>query len=278
MTLENTLKKESFGGIQSVFKHDSTCCGGPMEFGVYVPPGKGPFPVVYFLSGLTCTWANFTEKAGAQRVAAELGLILVMPDTSPRGAGYDGEDDAYDFGSGAGFYVDATEKPWSARYNMYTYVTKELPAIIDANFPTLGPSQRSIFGHSMGGHGALVIGLREPESWKSISAFSPICAPSRVPWGRKAFTGYLGEDKDSWGAYDACELVQKSQHPAPILIDQGEDDNFLAEQLRPELFEATCKASDQAVTLRMHDGYDHSYYFIASFVEDHLRHHAKYLG
>ena len=249
-----------------------------MEFGVYVPPGKGPFPVVYFLSGLTCTWANFTEKAGAQRVAAELGLILVMPDTSPRGAGYEGEDDGYDFGSGAGFYVDATEKPWSARYNMYTYVTKELPGIIDANFPTLGPSQRSVFGHSMGGHGALVIGLREPESWKSISAFSPICAPSRVPWGRKAFTGYLGEDKDTWAAYDACELVQKSQHPAPILIDQGEDDNFLAEQLRPELFEATCKAVDQSVTLRMHDGYDHSYYFIASFVEDHLRHHAKYLG
>jgi S-formylglutathione hydrolase len=281
MTLENALKKESFGGTQSVYKHDSTCCGGPMEFGVYVPPGDGPFPVVYFLSGLTCTWANFTEKAGAQRVAAELGLILVMPDTSPRtpheGTGYEGEDESYDFGSGAGFYVDATRKPWSGRYNMYTYVTKELPGIIDANFPTKGPSHRSVFGHSMGGHGALVMGLREPDAWKSISAFSPICAPSRVPWGKKAFTGYLGEDKETWEAYDACELVQKQQHPAPILIDQGEDDNFLTEQLRPELFEATCKAADQSVTLRMHDGYDHSYYFIASFVEDHLRHHAKYL-
>lgn len=280
MTLENTLRKESFGGIQGVYKHDSTCCGGPMEFGVYVPPGEGPFPVVYYLSGLTCTWANFTEKAGAQRVASELGLILVTPDTSPRAAEeerFDGEDESYDFGSGAGFYVDATRAPWSKRYKMYTYVTKELPGIIDSNFPTKGPSHRSVFGHSMGGHGALVLGLREPTAWKSISAFSPICAPSRVPWGKKAFAGYLGDDKNTWEAYDACELVRKQQHPAPILIDQGEDDNFLSEQLRPELFEATCKAADQAVTLRMHDGYDHSYYFIATFVEDHLRHHAKYL-
>ena len=276
--LESVLEKRSFGGVQGVYKHESAECGGPMEFGVYVPPGEGPFPVVYFLSGLTCTWANFTEKAGAQRVAAELGLIVVTPDTSPRGAGYPGEDESYDFGSGAGFYVDATEEPWSARYRMYSYVTQELPALIDEAFPTKGKSHRSVFGHSMGGHGALVIGLREPSAWRSISALSPIVAPSQVPWGHKAFGGYLGPDEEHWKAYDATELVRSRRHEAPILIDQGIADGFLLEQLRPELFESACRAAGQELSLRMHEGYDHSYYFIASFVEDHLRHHAKHLG
>ncbi len=276
--LEQVLAKKSFGGTQFVYRHTSECCGGPMDFGVYVPPGEGPFPVVFYLSGLTCTWANFTEKAGAQRVAAELGLILVTPDTSPRGAGYEGEDDAYDFGTGAGFYVDATEAPWSARYRMYSYVTEELPALIDAHFPTKGASHRSVMGHSMGGHGALVLGLRSPDAWRSISAFSPIVAPGQVPWGEKALGGYLGDDRESWKAYDATELVAQTQHPAPILIDQGQADGFLEEQLRPELFEAACEANGQAVQLRCHEGYDHSYYFIASVVDDHLRHHAKHLA
>ncbi len=276
--VETVVQKQSFGGTQFVYRHDSKECGGPMEFGVYVPPGKGPFPVVYYLSGLTCTWANFTEKAGAQRVAAELGLIVVTPDTSPRGAGYPGEDDAYDFGTGAGFYVDATEAPWAERYRMHSYVTAELPALVDEIAPTKGPAHRSIMGHSMGGHGALVIGLQKPDAWRSISAFAPIVAPTQVPWGHKAFRGYLGNDEQRWKAYDATCLVHQNQHPAPILIDQGNADTFLEEQLRPELFEEACNAAGQALTLRRHDGYDHSYYFIASFVEDHLRHHAEFLG
>ncbi|MEM9071989.1 MAG: S-formylglutathione hydrolase [Myxococcota bacterium] len=272
--METLWTKNAFGGVQGVYRHDSAC--GAMEFSVFVPPGEGPFPVVYFLSGLTCTWENFTTKAGAQRIAAELGLIVVAPDTSPRGAGCPGEDDHWDFGSGAGFYVDATEAPWSERYRMYSYITKELPALIDASFPVNG--RRAITGHSMGGHGALVIGLRDPSTWASISAFAPIVAPTQVPWGHKAFGGYLGDDRAAWSAYDATELVKKAQHPQPILIDQGTADGFLEEQLRPEVFSAACEASSQAVTLRMQEGYDHSYYFIASFLEDHLRHHAKCLA
>ena len=276
--METVFEKRCFGGTQGVYKHESKECGGTMEFAVYTPPGDGPFPVLYYLSGLTCTWANFTEKGGAQRVASELGIMLVMPDTSPRGAGYEGEDESYDFGTGAGFYVDATEEPWSQRYRMYSYVTKELPALIDEKFPTKGASHRSIFGHSMGGHGALVIGLREPDAWKSISAFSPIVAPTQVPWGHKALAGYLGDDRESWREYDACELVKRKQHAAPILIDQGLADDFLKGQLKPELFDEEAKAAGQALELRLHEGYDHSYYFISSFAEDHLRHHAKYLG
>ena len=278
MNMETVWEKRCFGGTQGVYAHESKECGGKMELGVFVPPGEGPFPVVYFLSGLTCSWENFTAKAGAQRVAAELGLIIVAPDTSPRGAGYAGEDESWDFGTGAGFYVDATEAPWSARYRMYTYVTQELPALVDAKFPTRGAGHRSLFGHSMGGHGALVIGLREPERWRSISAFSPICAPSQVPWGDKAFRSYLGDDREAWKAYDATELVAMRQHPAPILIDQGTSDGFLEEQLRPDLFSAACSRVHQPLTLNMREGYDHSYYFISSFVEDHLRHHATHLG
>lgn len=276
--LETLWEKHSFDGVQGVYAHESEACGGRMEFGVFVPPGDGPFPVVYFLSGLTCTWENFTAKAGAQRVAAELGLILVTPDTSPRGAGYAGEDEGWDFGTGAGFYVDATEEPWCARYRMYSYVTKELPALVDACFSTRGAGHRSVFGHSMGGHGALVIGLREPERWRSVSAFAPICAPSQVPWGNKAFGGYLGEDREAWKRYDATELVKTRRHPAPILIDQGTADGFLEEQLKPQLFSAACAEAGQPLQLNLREGYDHSYYFIATFVEDHLRHHAAQLG
>jgi S-formylglutathione hydrolase len=273
-----TLKgHRAFGGVQGYYRHESRACGGPMELSVFVPPSKGPFPVVYWLSGLTCTADNFTSKAGAQRVAAELGLIVVAPDTSPRGAGIPGEDDAWDFGTGAGFYVDATEAPWSARYRMYSYVKDELPALIDAHFPTRGPSARSIFGHSMGGHGALVLALRDPDAYRSVSALAPIVAPSQVPWGQKAFAGYLGSDRSAWSRYDASELVRERQHPRPILIDQGDADPFLERELRPEIFQAACQRAGQALELRMQPGYDHSYFFIATFVEDHLRHHASHL-
>lgn len=276
--METLKEHRSFGGVQGFYRHESRECGGPMEFSVFVPPGKGPFPVVYYLSGLTCTAANFTEKAGAQRIAAELGLIVVAPDTSPRGAGIPGEDDDWDFGTGAGFYVDATVAPWSERYRMWSYVKDELPALIDAKFPTRGPSHRSVFGHSMGGHGALILALREPNAYRSVSAFAPIVAPSEVPWGQKAFRGYLGEDRQTWARYDATQLVRNSQHPTTILIDQGTSDTFLERELKPELFEKACRQSGQALNLRMQEGYDHSYYFIATFVEDHLRHHARHLG
>ncbi len=267
----------SFGGIQGFYRHESDSCG-PMEFSVYQPPqiADGPCPVVYFLSGLTCTPENFTAKSGGQRIAAELGLIIVCPDTSPRGAGYPGEEDHWDVGTGAGFYVDATTEPWRQRYNMYTYVTEELPDLIDRNFPTQGPDARSIFGHSMGGHGALVAGLRAPRAWCSISALAPITAPTEVPWGQKAFTLYLGRDTDSWRAYDACQLVAASVHPNTILIDQGGDDQFL-NQLCPERFKSACEQAGQSLELHIRPGYDHSYYFVSSFTENHLRHHGRYL-
>ncbi len=278
MGLEVVWEKRCFGGVQGVYAHESSACGGRMEFSVFVPPGEPPFPVVYYLSGLTCTWENFTAKAGAQRVAADLGLIVVAPDTSPRGAGFPGEDEHWDFGTGAGFYVDAVEPPWSERYRMYSYVTSELPELVDRTFPTKGPSYRSIFGHSMGGHGALVAGLREPGRWRSISAFAPICAPSQVPWGQKAFRGYLGDAPERWKAYDATELVRERRHPATILIDQGTRDEFLAEQLRPWIFSEACAAAGQPLTLNLREGYDHSYYFVATFIEEHLRHHAEHLA
>jgi len=274
--METTKSWAAFGGTQRWCAHESEACGGRMELSVYVPPGDGPFPVVYFLSGLTCTPENFTTKAGAQRVASELGLLVVAPDTSPRGAGYPGEDDDWDFGTGAGFYVDATEAPWSARYRMYSYVTEELPGLIDASFPTTGA--RSILGHSMGGHGALVIGLRQPERWRSVSALAPIVAPTQVPWGQKAFSGYLGDDERAWRAYDATALVAGTQREDTILIDQGTADSFLERELRPELFQKACADAGQPLELRMRDGYDHSYYFIATFIEDHLRHHAAHLA
>lgn len=274
--LNLTSEKRIFGGRQGFYRHESKLCG-PMELSVFLPPraDEAPCPVLFYLSGLTCTANNFTEKAGFQRVAAELGLIVVAPDTSPRGAGCPGEDDDWDFGTGAGFYVDATVAPWSERYRMFSYVTEELPTLVDATFSTTG--RRSVFGHSMGGHGALVVGLRDPAAWCSVSAFAPISAPTRCPWGEKAFSGYLGSDRTAWAAYDACELVKQRTHPAPILVDQGTADGFLEEQLKPELLRTEFEAAGQAFELRMQDGYDHSYYFIATFVEDHLRHHARFL-
>jgi len=253
-----------------------------MRFAVFTPPeaqhGPGPFPVLYWLSGLTCTEENFIAKAGAQRVAAELGLVIVAPDTSPRGEGVpDDPNGAYDFGLGAGFYLDATEALWSKHYNMYAYITAELPKLIEQEFP-VDPARAGIFGHSMGGHGALTIHLKNPDKFKTCSAFAPIVAPSQVPWGKKAFSNYLGSDEKAWAAYDATALVAQSPSAAEILIDQGTADQFLEEQLRPELFAAACQKAGQELTLRMQDGYDHSYYFIAIFMEDHLRWHFERLG
>jgi S-formylglutathione hydrolase len=251
-----------------------------MRFAVYRPPQaeRGPVPVLYFLSGLTCTEENFTVKAGAQRVAAELGLMLVVPDTSPRNTGIPGEADEEDFGAGAGFYLDATQAPWSSRFQMYTYVAEELPALIAANFPA-DMRRQSLFGHSMGGHGALTIALKHPQRYRSVSAFAPIVAPMRVRWGENAFARYLGADRETWKPYDACELVAQGQRfPGEILIDQGTADPFLHETLHPEWFEAACRDAGQPLRLRMQQGYDHSYYFIASFVEDHLRHHTAALN
>lgn len=266
-----------FGGVQGFYSHASRECDCEMRFGVYRPPqaARGPVPVLYWLAGLTCTEETFMIKAAAQRVAAELGLMLVTPDTSPRGVRIPGDDTSWDFGLGAGFYVDATQSPWDAHYRMYSYVTRELPQLVARHFPAA--AEAAIFGHSMGGHGALVCALRNPERYVSVSAFAPIVAPSCVPWGRKAFSGYLGEDPKRWAEYDASEIVRRQRHPAPILIDQGSADKFLDEQLRPQLFADACRASGTELRLRIQDGYDHSYWFISSFVEDHLRHHAAAL-
>lgn len=280
MTIEKVAENRCFEGIQGVYSHQSEYCNGPMRFALYRPPqalAGQACPVVTFLSGLTCTEENFTVKAGAQRVASELGLILVAPDTSPRGQNLPGEDDSYDFGSGAGFYLDATQEPWSKAYRMYSYITKELPEVLKANFEA-DWSRQGITGHSMGGHGALTIHLKHPDVYRSVSAFSPIVAPMQVPWGQKAFRGYLGEDQEAWKAYDATELVKARPSQATILIDQGTDDNFLEEQLRPEIFEKACEEAGQPLQLRMQKGYDHSYFFIATFIEDHLRHHAAVLA
>ncbi len=270
---------QSFGGKLGFYSHLSSTCNGEMRFAVYQPPQatQQSVPVLYFLSGLTCTEENFMAKAGAQRYAAEYGLMLVAPDTSPRNTEIVGEDDEWDFGTGASFYVDATEKPWRSHYQMYSYVVQELPALIAANFP-IQPDKQSIFGHSMGGHGALVCALRNPQFYKSVSAFAPITAPMRCPWGQKAFSRYLGINQETWRGYDASELIKHTQYHSPILIDQGTADKFLAEQLLPEVFEEACIAVKQPLTLRYQDGYDHSYYFIASFIADHIRHHAIALG
>lgn len=267
-----------FAGSQEVWAHDSAACGCSMRFAVYLPPQAvhGPVPALYWLSGLTCTEQNFITKAGAQRVAAELGMALIVPDTSPRGLNLPGEDDSYDFGSGAGFYVNATQAPWAGHYNMYDYVVTELPALVARHFP-VDPERVAISGHSMGGHGALTIALRNPQRYRSVSAFAPIVAPMQVPWGQKALNGYLGPDRTAWRQHDATVLVQQTQLPGEILIDQGEADEFLAGQLKPELFAAACKSVGQALQLRLQPGYDHSYYFIASFIEDHLRFHAACL-
>jgi S-formylglutathione hydrolase len=253
-----------------------------MRFAVFTPPQaqQGRVPVLYYLAGLTCSEETFIIKAGAQRIAAELGLMLVAPDTSPRGVKIPGDTDSWDFGVGAGFYVDATEKPWSAHYRMYSYVTAELPALIDAGFAT-DRERQGIFGHSMGGHGALMIALKNPGRYRSVSAFAPIAAPKSCPWGQKAFTGYLGADQSKWGAYDATELVGGVKDAArrpPILIDQGSADQFLETQLHPQRFEEAARRVGYPVTLRRQEGYDHSYYFISTFMEDHLRHHQRTLG
>jgi len=277
--LETISETRAFGGIQGVYRHESEQTGCAMEFAVFVPPNaqNAPLPVLTYLSGLTCSWENVTVKAGAQRFAAREGVLFVAPDTSPRGFDFPGEHESYDFGSGAGFYVDATEQPWSTHYRMYSYVNEELPALIAANFPA-DPTRQGIFGHSMGGHGALVSALRNPERYRSVSAFAPIAAPSQCPWGEKAFGGYLGPDRSTWAEYDATELIAKSGWRSEILIDQGTADDFLESQLKPELFEKACTAAGAKLTLRMQEGYDHSYYFIATFMEDHFVHHARQLN
>lgn len=264
----------SFGGSQEVWQHASSTLGVDMDFAVYLPPQakQGPCPVLYWLSGLTCNEQNFITKAGAQGYAAKHGVILVAPDSSPRGEGV-ADDEAYDLGQGAGFYLNATREPWAKHYRMYDYITQELPALVDAHFPTT--TARGISGHSMGGHGALVIALRNPGMFRSVSAFSPVVAPSQVPWGEKAFSAYLGDDREEWKQWDATALVANASERLPLLVDQGEADNFLDEQLRPQLLQQACEAAGHPLTLRMQPGYDHSYYFIASFIGEHIAHHAK---
>jgi len=281
--IETLSQHRSFGGVVSFHRHaaEETKCA--MRFAVFTPPGASAarrVPVVYYLAGLTCTEETFMIKAGAQRVAAELGLMLVAPDTSPRGISLPGDSDAWDFGVGAGFYVDATEAPWSAHYRMESYIVRELGALVAENFPA-DRDRQGIFGHSMGGHGALTLALKHPGRWKSVSAFAPIAAPTRCPWGEKAFTGYLGSDREKWKAHDATELVSRltdAAKLAPVLVDQGLDDQFLETQLHPHLLEESAKKVGYPLTLRRHAGFDHGYYFISTFMEDHLRHHAKSLG
>lgn len=279
MTIESISSTKAFGGWHKQYSHHSSTLNCAMRFAIYLPPQaeSQPVPVLYWLSGLTCTDENFMQKAGAQRIAAELGMAIVAPDTSPRGEGVaDDPDGAYDFGLGAGFYLNATKPPFSQHYRMYDYVVNELPALIEAHFPVT--EQRSISGHSMGGHGALTIALKNPHRYNSLSAFSPICHPMDCPWGIKAFRGYLGDDQQQWQQYDSCELMAKSQQFVPALVDQGSKDNFLDEQLKPQILVQAAKNKGYPLELRMQPGYDHSYYFIATFIEDHLRFHAKHLA
>jgi S-formylglutathione hydrolase len=270
-------RNRSFGGEIQRVQHASASCDCDMVFAIFLPPQaeKQPVPVLYWLSGLTCTDENFTQKAGAQRIAAELGIAIVCPDTSPRGTDFPGEHESYDLGSGAGFYVNATQKPWAQNYRMYDYVTQELPELVEANFPVT--DKRGISGHSMGGHGALVCYLRNPGRYHSVSAFAPICHPSDCGWGQKALTAYLGDDRNEWMQYDAALLIGDAKEKLPLLIDQGTADDFLTDQLKPGSLEQACIASHYPLILRMQEGYDHSYFFIASFIEDHLRHHARTL-
>jgi S-formylglutathione hydrolase len=270
-------EQKCFDGTMGFYSHDSEATRGTMRFAVYRPPVKGPFPVLTYLAGLTCTEETFMIKAGAQRLAAEAGLLLVAPDTSPRGHNIPGEAEAWDFGVGAGFYLDATQASWSAHWRMESYVVDELNALVTASFPA-DASRQGLFGHSMGGHGALTLALRHKDRWRSVSAFAPISAPMRCPWGLKAFTGYLGPDRSKWAEHDTTELL-KSRGPLPfeILVDQGLADKFLEEQLKPELLEEAAEAAGQKLTLRRHAGYDHSYWFIQTFMADHIAHHAKAL-
>ena len=276
--LETLEQHACFGGRLGFYRHASASTNTPMRFGVFVPPqaARGPVPALYFLAGLTCTEETFLIKAGALRLAAELGLMLVTPDTSPRGLDLPGEHDAWDFGSGAGFYLDATQPFWSAHYRMASYISTELPALIEVSFAAR-TDRRGICGHSMGGHGALVTALRDPACWHSVSALAPIANPVEVPWGEKAFAHYLGPDRSSWQDWDATVLMRRRAYPGPILVDQGTDDQFLTAQLHPEALEAAAAASGQSLTLRRHPGYDHSYWFIQTFIADHLAHHAAQL-
>jgi S-formylglutathione hydrolase len=277
----STLEEHAcFGGTVGIYSHRSEACDAEMRFAAFVPPqaADGPVPVLYYLAGLTSTEETFVIKGGAQRPAAEHGLMLVAPDTSPRDTGIPGEDDDWDFGSGAGFYLDATREPWSAHYRMYSYVTDELPALVAEHFPAdLGA--QGIFGHSMGGHGALTLALNNPDLYRSVSAFAPVVAPTRVPWGEKAFSNYIGPDTEAWREHDASELVRERPFSdgRTILVDQGLADNFLEEQLRPGLFEEACAEAGQPLTLRRHEGYDHGYFFVSTFMQDHVRHHADAL-
>lgn len=280
MTVEIVSENRSFGGRQLVCKHASSETGTDMRFSLYLPPAAdaGPVPLVWFLSGLTCTEENFTTKAGAQRVAAKHGVAVVAPDTSPRGEGVpDDPDGAYDFGLGAGFYVDATVAPFDRNYRMASYIETELPAVLAEAFP-VDLQRQSIMGHSMGGHGALTIALRNPGRFKAVSAFAPIASPLNCPWGEKALPGYLGDDRALWRRYDACALIEDGHRVDDILVDQGLADGFLENQLKPELLEAACATAGIPLTLRRQEGYDHSYYFIATFVEDHIDWHAKRLS
>lgn len=276
--LKLTAHQRSFGGWQNIYSHRSTVLDCDMNFAVYLPPQAEiqPCPVIYWLSGLTCTEQNFITKAGAQQYAARAGLIIIAPDTSPRGCNLPGEDESWDFGTGAGFYVNATQMPWAKHYRMYDYVVNELPEAIAANF-SIKETHQGIMGHSMGGYGALMIALRNPGRFKSVSAFAPIVAPAQVPWGKKAFSQYLGNSINDWLAYDPTHLVAEASERLPILIDQGEADSFLIEQLQPARFAEACRAANHPLSLRMRPGYDHSYYFIASFMGDHIAHHADAL-
>lgn len=278
--MEVLARTRSFGGTQLVCRHDSTATGTPMRFGLYLPPqaeeAGARLPLLWFLSGLTCTEANFAEKAGAQRLAAELGLVLAVPDTSPRGEGV-ADDPAYDLGQGAGFWLDATEAPWAPHFRMESWVTGELPDLLAAEFP-VDLARQSVFGHSMGGHGALTLALRHPGRFRSVSAFAPIVSPMRCPWGEKALTAYLGPDRARWRGHDATALIEDGARVAGLLVDQGKADQFLEGQLKPELLREACDRAGIPLTLRMQEGYDHSYYFIGSFVADHLRWHAERLG
>lgn len=275
--MEQVSASRCFGGQQLRYRHQANALDCDMHFSIFLPPeanARQPVPVVYWLSGLTCSDENFVQKAGAQRYAAEHNVALVAPDTSPRGADVpDDPDGSWDFGLGAGFYVDAEQSPWRKHYNMYTYITRELPQLIEQAFPVT--TQKAIMGHSMGGHGALVIALNNPQQYSSVSAFAPICAPMQCPWGEKAFARYLGENKSLWRKYDACELVRAGGSPMPLLVDQGSDDSFLHEQLQPQLLQQACAEHQHELVLRMREGYDHSYFFIASFIGEHVAYHAR---
>ncbi len=278
MTLETLSTNKAHGGTQGVYRHASTATGTPMTFSVFIPDHAegAKQPVLWYLSGLTCTHANVTEKGEYRAACAEHGVIFIAPDTSPRGDAVP-DDEAYDFGKGAGFYVDATEEPWAANFRMRSYIEDELPALILREFPQADLSRQGITGHSMGGHGALTIGLRNPDRFRSVSAFAPICAPSQCPWGEKALTGYLGDNREDWRAYDACAMIADGLKIPELLVDQGDADAFLSEQLKPELLEKACKNAGIDLTLRMQSGYDHSYYFISTFLPDHVAWHAARL-